>query len=66
LKRLIEESGEFVVYIPRAGMLRDVEYCGVVSGRDVDKCSKASFTLKPSKRVKPPLIEECPLNLIAR
>jgi flavin reductase (DIM6/NTAB) family NADH-FMN oxidoreductase RutF len=44
-------------------MLRDVEYCGLVSGRDVNKCSEVSFTLKPSKRVKPPLIEECPLNL---
>ena len=62
-RRLIEESGEFVVNIPRARMLQDVEYCGLVSGRDVDKCSEASFTLMPSKRVKPPLIEECPLNL---
>jgi len=28
---LIEECGEFVVNIPRAEMLKDVEYCGLVS-----------------------------------
>lgn len=65
-RSLIEEYGEFVVNIPKAEMVRDVEYCGVVSGRDVDKCAKTSFTLVPSSKVKPPMIKECPLNLECR
>ena len=60
---LIEECGEFVVNIPKVHMLRDVEYCGLVSGRNIDKCTKISFTLAPSRKVKPPLIKECPVNL---
>lgn len=36
---LIEKSKEFVVNIPKAEMLRDVEYCGLVSGRNMDKCA---------------------------
>jgi flavin reductase (DIM6/NTAB) family NADH-FMN oxidoreductase RutF len=44
-------------------MLRDVEYCGLVSGKEVNKCSKTSFTLVPSSAVKPPMIKECPVNL---
>ena len=62
-RSLIDESGEFVVNIPQAGMLRDVEYCGLVSGRNVDKSVETSFTFTPSSIVKPPLIDECPMNL---
>ena len=60
---LIEKLGEFVVNFPKAEMLKDVEYCGLVSGKEVDKCSRTSFTLVPSSRVKPPMIRECPVNL---
>jgi flavin reductase (DIM6/NTAB) family NADH-FMN oxidoreductase RutF len=62
-KNLIEECREFVVNIPKTKMLRDVEYCGLVSGRDVDKCVNTTFTLLPSSKVKPPMIKECPVNL---
>jgi len=62
-RMLIEKLGQFVVNIPRAEMLRDVEYCGLVSGKEVNKCSKTSFTLVPSSAVKPPMIKECPVNL---
>jgi len=62
-RSLIEECGEFVVNMPNAEMLRDVEFCGLVSGRSVDKCAKTGFTLEPSSKVKPPLIKECPVNL---
>ena len=62
-RRLIEKLGEFVVNVPRAETLRDVEYCGLVSGKKVDKCPKTRFTLEPSSTVRPLMIRECPLNL---
>jgi flavin reductase (DIM6/NTAB) family NADH-FMN oxidoreductase RutF len=62
-KILIERLGEFVVNIPKAEMLKDVEYCGLVSGKEVNKCSKTSFILTPSRTVKPPMIRQCPVNL---
>jgi len=60
---LIEDSGEFVVNIPTVEMLRQVDFCGVVSGRDVDKFSETGLTPEPAEKVKPPLIRECPVNI---
>lgn len=62
-KGLVEQIGEFVVNIPTAEMIKDVEYCGLVSGRDNPKFENTSFTPVPSTKVKPPMIKECPLNL---
>lgn len=60
---LIERRGEFVVNIPTKDLLNQTEYCGVISGRDVDKFSKSGLTPQPSSKVAPPLIRECPVNL---
>ena len=61
--RLIEESGEFVVNIPTTRILEQTDFCGVVSGKDVDKFSATGLTPEPAERVKPPLIRECPVNI---
>ena len=61
--RLVKASQEFVVNIPSEEMIRKVDLCGVVSGRDVDKFSETGFTPMEAKEVSPPLIEECPVNL---
>jgi flavin reductase (DIM6/NTAB) family NADH-FMN oxidoreductase RutF len=60
---LIMESREFVVNIPSARLIRVTDYCGVVSGRDVDKFAAAKLTPGPSVSVKPPIITECPVNI---
>ncbi|MFQ6076313.1 MAG: flavin reductase family protein [Candidatus Bathyarchaeia archaeon] len=60
---LIAACGEFVVNVPTTGLLRLVDYCGTVSGRDVDKFRETGLTPVPADRVRPPLIEECPVNL---
>lgn len=60
---LIEETKEFVVNIPTTDILRDVDFCGAVSGRDVDKFSETGLTPEPAEKVKPPLIRECPVNI---
>jgi flavin reductase (DIM6/NTAB) family NADH-FMN oxidoreductase RutF len=60
---LIRETGEFVLNIPPASLLRAVDYCGVVSGRDVDKFAAARLTPMPGLKVRAPLVRECPVNL---
>ena len=60
---MIEESGEFVVNIPDDTLLEKADYCGIVSGKDVDKFSKVGLTREPAKIVRAPLIRECPVNL---
>ena len=60
---LISQAGEFVVNIPTADLVAQVDYCGQVSGRDVDKWVACGFTPEPASVVTTPLIAQCPVNL---
>lgn len=60
---LIDGSGEFVVNIPTKDILQETDFCGMVSGKDVDKFSATGLVPTPAERVEPPLIRECPVNL---
>jgi flavin reductase (DIM6/NTAB) family NADH-FMN oxidoreductase RutF len=64
--QLICECREFVVNLPRASMLKQVLGCGEVSGRSHDKFALTGLTPLPARRVRPPLIAECPVNLECR
>jgi flavin reductase (DIM6/NTAB) family NADH-FMN oxidoreductase RutF len=63
---LVEESGEFVVNMPTADLVRQTELCGTISGRDGDKFEAAGLTAEPASVVKAPLIKECPVNIECR
>ena len=61
---LIMKTGEFTVNLPTAAILEKVDLVGTISGRDEpDKFEKYGLTIIPSTAVKPPIIEECPVNL---
>ncbi len=61
--KLISETGDFVINIPTRDMLEKVDFCGVHSGKDVDKFALSSLTQGKAKRVSSPLIMECPVNI---
>jgi len=61
--KLIGNTKEFVVNIPISKILKETDYCGVTSGRDIDKFSETNLTPEPAEKVRPPLIRECPVNL---
>ncbi len=56
---LIARSGEFVVNVPTRELLAKLDYCGSVSGRDVDKFKETGLTARPARVVRAPLIQEC-------
>jgi flavin reductase (DIM6/NTAB) family NADH-FMN oxidoreductase RutF len=60
---LLECSREFVVNLPRASQVEQVDLCGSISGRDEDKWVAAGLTPLPAAKVQAPLIAECPINL---
>ena len=62
--RLIRESGEFVVNLPTEALVRAVDWCGVKSGRDVDKFAALGLTAAPASRVGPVLLEESPVTQV--
>jgi len=61
--KLIEKTREFVVNIPTVDILRQTDFCGMVSGREVEKFSKSGLTQERSSKVGPPMITECPVNI---
>ncbi len=60
---LLKKNGEFVVNLPDEQMVWATDYCGSVSGQDVDKFAQTGFTPKSGQLVSAPLISEAPLNL---
>jgi len=61
--KLIADAGEFVVNLPTADQVGIVDYCGQVSGRDVDKWVQCGLTPTPANKVGVPLIAQCPVAL---
>ncbi len=60
---MIKEAGEFVINLTTEELLRATDYCGVVSGRNVDKFKEMNLTPSPSLKVKAPGILESPVNI---
>jgi flavin reductase (DIM6/NTAB) family NADH-FMN oxidoreductase RutF len=60
---LVTKTGEFVINIPMANQLEAMDYCGIVSGKDVDKFMTTGLTAQVAEEVKAPLIKECPVNI---
>jgi len=54
---------EFVVNLPSEKIVRKVDACGVLSGKETDKFSSTGLNPVPAEKVKPPLINECPVQL---
>lgn len=63
---IIEETGEFVINLTTAELVKACDYCGVVSGRDVDKFAKTGLTPMPVEHVHAPAIAESPVNIACR
>lgn len=62
----IKETMEFVVNLPTSSMVKAVDYCGVKSGKTVDKIKEMKFNLGESTNVNVPYIKECPVNIECR
>ena len=60
---IIEETGEFVINLVTKDLTYATDYCGVRSGRDVDKFKEMNLTPLPSKMIDAVGIEESPLNI---
>lgn len=61
--RIIQSSGEFVINLPTEQLIPAVDFCGVRSGRDLDKIKACGLTLAPGETVRAPLINESPVHL---
>ncbi len=63
---LIKEKGEFCINFAPAELFKKVDYCGIFTGRKVNKAEKCGFSLEPASAVSVPIIDRCPLALECR
>lgn len=61
--QMIQETGEFVINLTTASLVRAVDFCGVRSGRDVDKWAEMNLHKLSAEKVSAPLLEESPVNI---
>ena len=63
---LIKETGEFVINLTTDRLVWNADFCGVKSGRDVDKFALPGLTAIAASEVSAPMIEESPVNIECR
>ena len=63
---MLKNTGEFVINLTTEKLAFATDYCGVKSGRDVDKFREMKLTRGKASFVKAPLIQESPVNIECR
>ena len=61
--KLIAETKEFVINLTTEALTWSADYCGIKSGREIDKFEKMNLTPIPAEIVGCPMIAESPINL---
>jgi flavin reductase (DIM6/NTAB) family NADH-FMN oxidoreductase RutF len=63
---MICDTGEFVINLTTKELVRATDFCGVRSGRDIDKFEACHLTAGECQKVKAPLVVESPINIECR
>ena len=63
---LIETSKEFVINLTTEQLVRATDFCGVRSGRELDKFKEMHLTPQASTQINTPGIAESPVNIECR
>ena len=65
--QLLCESGQFAINLPTEKLVRAIDWCGVKSGREVDKFAACGLHAAPGSVLTDcPVLEESPVNLECR
>ena len=60
---IIKKNGEYVINLTTRTLAFATDWCGVKSGKDVNKFSEMGLTAVPSTKLKAPMIKESPVNI---
>lgn len=63
---MIEETGEFVINLTNEALTYATDYCGVRSGREIDKWKETGLTPVPGEKTQVPMVAESPVNIECR
>jgi len=59
----IYQNRTFSINIPSVDLVKEADYCGLVSGKDADKVKDCKFKVFYGELKTAPMIEGCPVNL---
>ena len=59
----IKETMEFTVNIPNKYQVREVDYCGVVSGRKINKIEQLNLKIENGYHISAPFLVDLPINI---
>lgn len=65
-EKSIRQAMSFSINLPSRDIVRETDYCGLVSGAKVNKADVCGFSVFQGKLVNVPLIEQCPVNMECR
>ena len=60
---IIKEKGEFVINLTPSNLVKEADYCGIYTGKKVDKFAKCKLTKVKGTQVDAPMIDECPVSI---
>ena len=63
---IIKESGEFVLNLTPANLIKTADYCGIYTGAKVDKFAKCNLTKEEATELSCPMIAESPMSIECR
>jgi flavin reductase (DIM6/NTAB) family NADH-FMN oxidoreductase RutF len=59
----ISQNSAFSINVPSIELIKETNYCGTVSGADVDKVEACKFSIFYGKSNSAPLIDQYPINM---
>ena len=60
---MIMQKKQFVINLTTSSMCKQVDFCGVKSGKDINKVEKCNFHISKATKIDTPIIEESPVSL---
>lgn len=63
---IISKSREFIINLPSSHIIRSIDFCGVRSGRKLDKFKECRLTREKATQVACPAVAESPISIECR
>lgn len=63
---IIKETGYFVINLTTRQLVKATDFCGVKSGRDIDKFEAMNLTPVRDEETGCPMIGECPVSIVCK
>lgn len=60
---IIARTGEFCINLTNEDLAYATDFCGVKSGRDIDKFKEMNLTPEKCNKISAPMIKESPINI---